>query len=158
MPVTPTISSSPLTIFWIWSSSSSFRSRSGNATFSPTLRRIEERAALKDHRDLLAHRSHLLIAEAGDVLAGNQNPSPLRLQKAHDLLQRHRLAHSGAAKDAQRLSRQHLEAHIVQHMQIAKRFRDVIEDDIWHRWRGRRLRSTAVLLPLADLVAEELGR
>ena len=37
MPATPTISSRPLTIWKIWSSSMSPRSRRGKATFSPTV-------------------------------------------------------------------------------------------------------------------------
>jgi hypothetical protein len=43
MPATPTISSSPFTTCWIWSSARSCRSRSGNATFSPTV--IESNSA-----------------------------------------------------------------------------------------------------------------
>src|SRR5713226_1949855 len=50
--------------------------------------RIEKRAGLKHHGHLAADLRKLFLAEVGDVLAINENPPGVRLEKSHDVLER----------------------------------------------------------------------
>jgi hypothetical protein len=92
--------------------------------------RIEERAVLENHRDFTAHRLHLLFGELRDVLAGDEDAPGVGAQKTHDQLQRDRLAHAGAAQDAQRLARHHMKVDVLQHVQTAEGLRDILEGNV----------------------------
>src|SRR5581483_222699 len=52
-------------------------------------------------------------------------------EEPHDVVQRDRFAHAAAAQDEDGLSRQNVEAYVIQHLVRSKGFGDVFECDIW---------------------------
>src|SRR5919112_56627 len=66
--------------------------------------RVEERALLEDHPDLLAHGHHLGLGVLGDVLAVNDDAARVGLEEAENQLDGRRLAAARAAEDDLRLA------------------------------------------------------
>ncbi len=93
--------------------------------------RIEERPVLKDHGDLLADALQLLLGIVSDVFVGHPDASAVRLEKAHDVMERNRFSHAASPQDADRLAGHHVEAHVIQHHLAAKGLRDALELDVW---------------------------
>ena len=59
--------------------------------------RVKERSVLKNHGDFFPNQFHLRIGVVGDVLSSDDDASGVWLEKAHDGMQRDRLAHAAAA-------------------------------------------------------------
>src|SRR5579859_461903 len=93
-------------------------------------KRIEERATLEDHGDLLADALHLIFAVIRDVFTGYDDPPGIWLEESHEIVQAHRLAHTAASQNAKRLARLHMEAHLVQHAVIPECFAHLTELDV----------------------------
>src|ERR1051326_762032 len=91
--------------------------------------RIKERAVLEHHGDFLADVLKLRFGVIGDVFESHDDAALIGLEKAHDVMQRNRFAHAAAAQDAERLAGIDLEAYVLKHAMVAKRFIDVLELD-----------------------------
>src|SRR2546423_4477504 len=91
--------------------------------------RVEERALLEDHTDLLSDAHHLGLRVVRDVFAVNEYATLVGLQKAEDEFYRGRLAAARAAEDDLGLAFAHLEAHAVEDDAVVERERHVAELD-----------------------------
>ena len=75
-------------------------------------------------------RSSSCFGVVGDVLVGHPDAAAVGLEEAHDLMQRHRLAHAAAAQDAHGLAGHNVEADAIEHDIAAERLVDVLELDV----------------------------
>jgi len=91
--------------------------------------RVEERPVLEDHGDFLANALQLFLAVVGDVLLGHDDAPRVRLEEAHDVVQRHRLPYPAASQDADRLAGQGVEADVIEDPVFAEGLGDVLELD-----------------------------
>src|SRR5262249_39692326 len=71
-----------------------------------------------------------LFGIVGDVLAGDDHASGIRLQESHDVMQRDGLAHTAATQDADGLIWQNVEAYVIENDVIAEGFGDVAKFDV----------------------------
>src|SRR6187399_1421656 len=70
---------------------------------------VEQRRALKEHADALAHFAELRRLHLGDVLAVEKYGPRVDLQKADEHLEHDALAHARSADDGERFAGAHLE-------------------------------------------------
>src|SRR5262249_28133790 len=92
--------------------------------------RIEQRAVLKHHGYLFADPLQVVFLVISDVLEGHDHTAGIRLEETHDVVQRHGLAHAAAPQNAKRLTRKNVEAHVVEHVVLAERLRDVAKGNV----------------------------
>src|SRR5258708_739869 len=89
-----------------------------------------EGAILEHHGDFLTDFFHLFLVVVGNVLTGDDAPAGIRLKEPHDVVERHRFSDAAAAKNADHLTRQHLEADILKNDPVAKCLGDVLKLDV----------------------------
>ena len=106
------------------------------------MRESNKRSVLKDHGDFLADCLQLLFGVVGNVLAGDDDASGVRFEKAHDVMQRDRFAHAAAAQDADGFAGQDVEADAIEHDVVAEGFGDFVEFDVGINSIGHRLMIT----------------
>src|SRR5919198_3576959 len=91
--------------------------------------KVEERALLEDHADLLPDAHHLGLRVFGDVLAVYEDAARVGLQEAEDELDGRGLAAARAAEDDLGLTPAHLEAETVEDDAVVEREGHVPELD-----------------------------
>ena len=96
----------------------------------PDCERIKQRSGLKHHRHFAADFRELRFVPVRDVFAGDDHAAGVRLKEAHDVFERHRLAHAAAAHDHDGLAVIHEKADIVEHNVLVKRFRHAAKLDV----------------------------
>jgi hypothetical protein len=69
---------------------------------------------LKNHGDAASDLSEAVFGPPGDVIAGNDDTSSVRLEETHDVLERYRFADAAAAHDDAGLTRIHEEADAIE--------------------------------------------
>ena len=92
--------------------------------------RIKQRSILKYHRDFLADQFQLWFGVVGDIFPRHDDAPRIRLQEPHDAVQRNRLSDTASTQDADHLSRQDIETHIVQNDAVPEGLGDVLELDV----------------------------
>src|ERR1035437_2162495 len=142
MPATPTISSIPRTICWIWSSARSWRSRRGKATFSPTVMESKSAPFWKTMVTLRRTACNCfslnpqMSSPATMTLPLSALRKPMRIWRATDLPtperpRMQRVSPGSTEKlTSSRTTRQYGEADVIKDDQAAEGFRDVLEGDV----------------------------
>ena len=92
--------------------------------------RIEKRAGLKDHGYAPANLHQLPLGPIGDVLAGHDHASRIRLQESEDVLQRDGFAYAAAPHDHAGLAGINRKADVIEHHMIVEGFADFAELDV----------------------------
>ncbi len=70
------------------------------------------------------------FAVVGDVFVGNPDSPSVRLEEAHDLVQRDRFAHAASSQDANRLAGHDVEADAIEHHIAAKCLVHILKLDV----------------------------
>jgi len=91
--------------------------------------RVEERAFLKHHPDLLANAHHLFFSVVRDVFAVDEDLARIRFQQSEHELDDGRLAAARAAKNDLGLALHDFEAEIIEDYAVVKREHDVAKLD-----------------------------
>src|SRR3974390_913252 len=98
-----------------------------------------------------------------DVLARDDDPARVRLQKSHDVVERDRFSHAAAAENTDGFTRVNVEADVIEHAALAERFADVLKVDVRlvvgcerHRESGMRLRPRAAEILRRVEIAERV--
>src|SRR2546426_1895615 len=85
--------------------------------------RIEQRARLKNHRNLSADLLQFHLPHFGHLSARHKNPAFVRLQETQDMLERDALPHPAPPKHRHHLAPPDLKAHVYKNWQVVKGFR-----------------------------------
>ena len=94
---------------------------------------IEERGTLEEKSHLSSHAGQVPGVQAGDVFPFNPDLPLLRLQERDDQLQRHALAGSAAAQNAECFPRANLKRYVSENRLFAEGLRHLLQD---HRGSG----------------------
>ena len=92
--------------------------------------RVEERAALEHHPELLADAVQLTLGEARDVLTGDEDVPRLRADEPADQAQDRALARAAAAEDHRHLARRERAREAAEHLAVAERHVDALQRDV----------------------------
>src|SRR5262249_19210170 len=99
---------------------------------------VEERRALEDHRDPLADGKELLLSEAGEVVAVEDDSASVGVHQPDEALEEHALPCPRTSDDGECLTTVHLQPQVVEHDLGAEGLVEALEADqrLGGRWRG----------------------
>src|SRR4029077_4415343 len=89
--------------------------------------RVKERAVLEHHGHFFANMLELQLGVVRDVLKGNNHTPRVRLEEAHDVMERNRFTYTAAAQNTKSLAGIDLKAYVFQDFMIAEGFIDVLK-------------------------------